>query len=588
MPFKIFLKYGHEAILYQLIGSKTKIFINLVKNYRLKIIHCFCFLFLFICSCKQKVKREKEQNLSYEKAFAFREEGKADSAFLYFNIAKDVFLKRNDNKKAGYCLINMGMISTDRGDYYGAQEISLKALDYFDFKDQETHVYLRSNYNNLGIATQNLRDYKSALDFYDKATEFSKDSLATHVILNNKATTYLLMKSYDAALQIYEKILQESSKNGVEYARTLSNLSYAKWLRNPKYNVLPQYLKALRIRKEENDLWGQNSSYSYISDYYSKKQPDSVLKYASKMLHIANQLNSAGDQMDALQMLIKFGPGSEIKQYFDKYKQLDDSVQAARQNARNQFALIRYETEKHKSDFLKAQAEIVQKKNNITIQSFVVIVLMLSLISGYLWYRKRKTALQQEKELEVKNTELKYVKKIHDRVANRVYHVMSEVENTDRVDRDDLLDKLEALYDVSRDISYEPQEADIGEGFSQKLSAMLKSYSSNVIEVLIVGNEEELWDKISPSASAELFYILQEAMTNMRKHSRADTVVIKFQDDNRFLNILYSDNGVGLNGAAKGNGLKNTENRIKSINGTITFENIVEEGLEIRLTCPFA
>jgi hypothetical protein len=54
---------------------------------------------------------------------------------------------------------------------------------------------------------------------------------------------------------------------------------------------------------------------------------------------------------------------------------------------------------------------------------------------GYFWYRRRKKRLQQEKELEVKNTELKYSKKVHDKVANKVYHVMSEVENIPVIDK---------------------------------------------------------------------------------------------------------------------------------------------------------
>jgi signal transduction histidine kinase len=74
----------------------------------------------------------------------------------------------------------------------------------------------------------------------------------------------------------------------------------------------------------------------------------------------------------------------------------------------------------------------------------------------------------------------------------------------------------------------------------------------------------------------------------MRKHSKAETVVVKFQRNASYLSILYSDNGVGMKDTTKKNGLANTENRIKSIGGTIIFDNILEKGIEINLSFPFS
>lgn len=514
----------------------------------------------------------------------------ADSAFFYFIKAKDLFLQQKDSLGAGKCLVNMGIFLTDKGDYFGAQEISLSALGYLNQKKENEYVYICSNFNNLGIATHNLGDYKDALKFHDSAIKFSRDSSLTRVYLNNKARTYQAFHEYKAALNIYDQVLKgiDKHKNRKEYAMALTNISFTKWLLDPGYNAIPDCLKALHIRVEEKDLRGQNSSYSHLSDLYVKLLPDSALIYAKKMYLVSREINSSDDQLMALQKLIKLSPPKETKQYFDIYQNLNDSVQMIRRKAKNQFAVIRYETEKHKADFLRARAENIQKQNNILRQNFALGILMLILIAGVFWYRKRKKTLQQEKELEVKNTELKYVKKIHDRVANKVYQVMSEVDNTPDIDRDILLDKLEVLYNISRDISYESKEAFKEDSYAVQLSNMLKSYSSEIIEILIVGNEEELWKSINDTSKAELFYIMQELMTNMKKHSNAETVIIKFRRNESDINISYSDNGVGMKGASKNNGLTNTENRIKSIGGTITFDYTLEKGLEIYLTCPFS
>lgn len=511
-----------------------------------------------------------------------------DSAFFYFIKAKDLFLLQKDSLGAGKCLVNMGIISAEKGDYFGSQELSLNALSYFNQKKEAQHVFICANFNNLGVATYNLKDYPNALRFYDEAVRFSKNPLNTRVYLNNKAKVYQDIKDYKSALKIFNQVLKGTQKDKKEYARALTNISNTRFLQDPKYNPLPNYLKALRLREEERDLLGLNSSYSHLSDYYAAKESDSAVFYAEKMYLVDKELNRTQEQLEALQKLIKMSPENESKRYFEIYQKLDDSVQTVRRNAKNQFALIRYETEKHKADFLNVQAENIQKKNNILVQNFILVILGLGLISGYLWYRRRNKTLLQEKELEVKKTELKYVKKIHDRVANKVYHVMSEVENSNEVNKDDLLDKLEILYNISRDISYESKELNTAKNYSGQLSEMLKSYSSEFTEVLLVGNEEELWECIDNAGKAELFYILQELMTNMRKHSKAETVILKFQRNDLDINILYSDDGVGMKDSSKKNGLTNTENRIKSIRGTIIFDHTLEKGLGINLLFPFS
>lgn len=555
----------------------------------MKNLYLLSFIVVFIFSCTNQVqKKKKEDNVYFEKAYDYLESGVTDSSFLYFIKAKDLFLHRKDSLSAGKCIVHMAIISNDKGDYFGAQELSLSAIDFFNQKKEDQFVFLLSNYNNLGIATQKLGDYKNALDFYKSALKFSQDSLNMGRCLNNLGTAYQDLQDYKSSIKIYSNILKRVATDKKQYSRTLTNLSYNKWLQNSSYNALPDLLKALKIREEEKDLWGQNASYLHLSDYYAKKKTDSAFIYARKSYQIAQELNSADDELQALESMIRLSPPRETKVYFERYQNISDSVQRARGAAKNQFALIRYQTEKHKADLLKSQAENVQKQNDILRRNIIVGVLILGLLGGYFWYRKRKKILYQEKELEVKNTELKYVKKIHDKVANKVYHVMSEVDNNPNMDRNILLDKLEVLYNISRDISYDFKESSTHDDYADQLSEMLQSYSSVTTEILIVGNDDKLWDNISEEAKNELYTVMQELMTNMKRHSNASSVVLKLQRTDGCVSILYADNGVGLKDTSKSNGLKNTENRIKSIRGTVTFDSIPEKGLEINITFPIS
>lgn len=530
----------------------------------------------------------KTGNVSYDRAFEYLGKHNSDSAFYYFNIAKDRFLHQKDSLGAGKCLVNMSMIVIDKGDYFGSEELALKAIPYFDHTDKAQLVYISSNYNNLGMACHNLKDYKRAIRWYDLAIQYSRDPVAILINQNNKATVFKDMKNYDAALKIYRSILQRTGDNKKHFARALANLHYTKWLQHSEYNPVPGYLKALRIRINEQDLWGQNASYSHLTEYYNQKLPDSALFYANKRYELSKAIHSPDDQISAIQDLIALTPATEAKRYFGIYRQLEDSIHTARWSDKNQFALIRYETEKHKADALTAQTENERRKNSLLIQNVILAALIICMAVAIFWYRKRKKILQQEKELEIKNTELKYVKKIHDKVANKVYHLMSEVENSPDFNREILLDKLEALYDTSRDISYETKESTDEGNYAEKLSEMLQSYSSAGTEVLIVGNDAEIWNEVALVPKAELLVVMQELMTNMRKHSKAQTVVIKLLRDESCITLLYADNGIGMQQSTANNGLRNTENRMNSIGGTITFERILEKGLDITISFPVA
>ena len=65
----------------------------------------------------------------------------------------------------------------------------------------------------------------------------------------------------------------------------------------------------------------------------------------------------------------------------------------------------------------------------------------------------------------------------------------------------------------------------------------------------------------------------------MKKHSQASIVVLVFNKKNKKIEVNYKDNGVG-SAEKKQNGLQNAENRIQSINGTITFDSDINQGFK--------
>ncbi len=544
----------------------------------------YFILFLLLFSCTQNKKQKDNQsntNIYYDKAWDFKDKKVTDSAVINFYKAKDLFLKKNDSVGAGKCLINIGIILTEKGDYFGAQETSLDATKYFNNKNPENYDNIRSNYNNLGIASYNLKDYENAIKFYDFAINYSGNDVDIQICLNNKAKALQDNKKYNEALIIYNDILNKRSKNNIEYARAITNLSKAKWLQNPSYNPIPEFRKALNLRLKEEDIWGQNSSYAHLSDYYIKNNKlDSALLYANKMYRVAKELKSPDDQIEALQKLIVSENNDQSKKYFQIYQTLYDSISISRSKAKNQFAIIRYDVEKIK-------AKNAENEFDILLRNIILTALSLSLIGGIFWYRKRKKRLQQEKELEVKNTQLKISKKVHDVVANGIYQVMTKIENQEHFDKDEALDELEYVYEKSRDISYEKNEIKDTQPFDEKISALIASFKNDTVNTYVAGNGKNIWENLPASSKDEVYQIIRELLVNMKKHSQASTVAFKFEKLKDSITIQYTDNGIGISGdLIRKNGLTNTGTRIEAIQGKIIFETNIEKGLKIYISFP--
>ncbi|MBL1411022.1 tetratricopeptide repeat-containing sensor histidine kinase [Sphingobacterium faecale] len=551
-------------------------------------------------SCTASEKREKkvdgaklDLSAHYQCAFDFLDEGRLDSAFATFEKMKNIAVEAKDSLNAASCLIQMAITLNNIGDYLTSQELSLEAHSYLDTANVDHAQYLSSNYNNLGNVTGELKEDERALLFYDQAIYYSGDSTNTKVVMNNKARTLSAIGKEHEALGIYEEILKSEYKNTQGYARALTNYAFQKGIIDESYDPLPDMHKALQTRLTQGDDWGLNSSLAYLTIFYGDKNPDSALYYAERRHDIATALNSVDDRLDALTHLIKFSPVERSKVYFKDYIALNDSIQLVRLKAKNQFALIRYEVEKNKADNLRLQNEVNDKMYRINMQylltTAIVVVFALIGVFSFFWYKRRRQRLVLEANNRIKASQLKTSRKVHDVVANGLYRVMTEIENREDIDREGILDRLENMYEKSRDISYEVEDAIVAsrQSYSELLGEMLHSYATESRQVIIAGNEADMWDSIAANVKDEIGNVIQELMVNMRKHSQADRVVLRFERQGDRLNIYYIDNGVGFSDdVSKGNGLNNTGTRMENINGTIKFVSERGGGLKVHISIP--
>ena len=543
-----------------------------------KLIPLLFLTIIFSCT-KNAVESDSAKNKTYLKAADLRDAGEKDSAYIYYALAKDEFLKINDSLFMAKCLINMAIIQTDQGDHFGGIETSLEAEKMLKKNDSITRQLKSSNYNNLALASAKQGNYKNAKKYYFLALQNTEDKESKMIYYNNIGNNFLDSKNYSKAREYYQKALKTS--DSTSYARALNNYARSYFLENKDSNVLHYLLKALKIREALKDDWALNSSYSTLANYYKEKDRQKSLFYAKKMHEIAKKINNPDDELEAIQKIINLETPENSLKYFTEYQKLNDSLQTVRNNAKNQFALIRYETE-------KAKTENIEKENHIFRQKVAIAFLVTGLLVGLFWYLRRKKRLEQEKEIEVKNTQIKYSKKVHDVVANGLYQAMVEIENQDELDKEKLLDKLEKMYEESRDIAHEDLNEQLEKEFSVKLFEMISSYSSPQQKVLVIGNGQNIWQNISQNKLSEIYYAIRELMINMKKHSKATLASVKFEKSENILKIKYTDNGLGMGNVEnkKLSGIKNTENRIENIGGDINFEKNLQKGLRVNISIP--
>ena len=93
---------------------------------------------------------------------------------------------------------------------------------------------------------------------------------------------------------------------------------------------------------------------------------------------------------------------------------------------------------------------------------------------------------------------------------------------------------------------------------------------------------------LTPAQEIQVFYIIQEALTNIRKHSGARNVRIMLNNEDDLYTVLIEDDGLGMAGGAEAvpdnrAGLAIMRERTERLHGQIVIESEPGEGTRIVL-----
>lgn len=171
---------------------------------------------------------------------------------------------------------------------------------------------------------------------------------------------------------------------------------------------------------------------------------------------------------------------------------------------------------------------------------------------------------------------------MHDNIGSQLLGALhnQNTEHKDTIIRETLSDLRDIINNASR--------------IDQTLDDMLANLRVESIERLQDAGIKHNWmiksDNKSPISQQiihTLKSIIREAVSNIIKHSKAQTATIKIHQSTEALNLVIRDDGKGVNfnHLYEGNGLSNMKTRAVNVGGNISYEND-DNGLVIAVTIP--
>ncbi|QLC68037.1 ATP-binding protein [Flavobacterium sp. LPB0248] len=527
-------------------------------------------------------------------ADSFYKNKKFDSAFYFYNRARTKCNPNEDAKNYVYCMYYMAEIQQDHEDFIGSTKTATEVIPYLNKIKDPNHKW--NIYSVLGRNYYYTYDYPNAIYYYSKAFALKVDRINVLEAKNNIATIYLNQGKYNKALQIFlsiskEKIVQQKP---IYYSKILDyiGICYFK-LKNSK--ALAFFQKSIQINSEAKHEDGLGKTYYNLAKYYRNNKALSMM-YAKLSYKNYTLSGNTNDRLLALKYIIEntVSP-AETKEKALLYIKENRHIYAFRQKAKNQFAKMKYDSKREKDENLKLKAHKIkselqlEKQESKNIISYIIIIFASSLIVFIYYYL---TARNNRQKFEATyQSETRISKKLHDELANDIYHTLAFVENRNlsaEENRNHLLKKLDDIYSRTRDVSMENHSILSSQNFIISLKEMISGFNTPQMNLLINGLDEISWDLLDEIKKVSVYRTIQELLVNMKKHSNATLVAVTFKKRDNTIIINYTDNGKGIdsNKMVHKNGLHNIENRILAIKGKVEIHSDFGKGFKVLIKFP--
>jgi signal transduction histidine kinase len=209
---------------------------------------------------------------------------------------------------------------------------------------------------------------------------------------------------------------------------------------------------------------------------------------------------------------------------------------------------------------------------------------------------------EQVADLAVAQERLRISHEMHDGLAQVLGYVNTKVQAAEmylkRDKTEEATAQLRELSNAARQAYGDVRESIIGlrtlPGPRQPLGDVLQEYLTRWQEMSGVPTSLKIEGDIRllPSAELQLVRIVQEALTNVRKHARASHASVELRRRNGTVLVTVADDGLGFDASAPKRddmpqfGLATMRERAESIGGTLTIDSKPGAGATVRCEVP--
>ena len=132
------------------------------------------------------------------------------------------------------------------------------------------------------------------------------------------------------------------------------------------------------------------------------------------------------------------------------------------------------------------------------------------------------------------------------------------------------------------------------QGLTAAVEQLAEKIKENHNQEVIVESEPDLDERLEASYQGVLFYIIEEAVNNARKHAQAEHIWVRLNVDGEVLAVEIQDDGVGFNvGAMDSNysrrgslGMVNMRERAEMISGAVRIDSAEGRGTRVLIYVP--
>lgn len=559
----------------------------------------------------QKHFKRCKDSFSLAKAYHFaalnhKIKNNLDSSFYYYQESKNIFIGLKDSLETGRRLLSMAILQIKELDHLGCETTAVEGLKYIEpLKKYRTLISL---YQTLGNALGHLNRPKESRAYYIKAREIAKFNTVTSRrevnylnLYNNIGATYVDEAKFDKAIALFKEGLRFDSiatKYPRQYQNLLGSLSSVYFRQGKIEKAISGYKTVLEGRKNSKYVYGESVSHSLLAEAYIKnKQYNLAKKHAHIGLELGKKTRNNEQVLECLQFLAELTSGEAAKKHFKEYIKLSDSLFARERTRKNQFAKVRYETEKKdienkhlKEENTRKNLELETEKQHKIIGWLLAGVSVLFICFGIniVSNRKKKMLFNAKlKQVEVREKERQQIaKSLHDEVAGDIRMLHLKLAKTNQLEEAKNLDIInENVRNLSHQLSSESFDK---VSFKNQIINLVSDCFEIDFKIKVKEIDSVLWKSVNNSIKRTLFLSIRESIQNTKKHAEAKEVILKFSETKKVIILTILDNGKGFNVNAKKNGigLKNLKERVEEIGGVFTIESELEKGTKTIIEIP--